>query len=72
MWKKKTSSSLQIAVYFYFMFSILIRHELFVREPFEKFGDWRQCTAVIQREAVNVMPCCSGAGNVLVAWSSFL
>jgi hypothetical protein len=35
--------------------------------PFEKFMDWRQCAAVMKREAVNVMPSCSGGGNVVVA-----
>jgi hypothetical protein len=25
------------------------------RGPFEKFVDWRQCAAVMQREAVTVM-----------------
>jgi hypothetical protein len=38
-----------------------------VRGPFEKFVDWRQCDIVIQREAVTVMPSCSGGGNVVVA-----
>jgi hypothetical protein len=37
------------------------------RGPFEKFVDWRQCAAVMQREAVTVMPSCSGGGNVVVA-----
>jgi hypothetical protein len=41
-----------------------------LRGPFEKFVDWRQCAAVMQREAVNVMPSRSGGGNVVVAWSS--
>jgi hypothetical protein len=27
-----------------------------IRGPFEKFMDWRQCAAVMQREAVTVMP----------------
>jgi hypothetical protein len=31
------------------------------------FVDWWQCAAVIQREAVTVMPSCSGGGNVIVA-----
>jgi hypothetical protein len=26
----------------------------------------------MQREAVTVVPSCSGGGNVVVAWSSFL
>jgi hypothetical protein len=38
-----------------------------VPEPFEKFVDWRQCAAVMQREAVTVMPSCSGGGNIIVA-----
>jgi hypothetical protein len=38
-----------------------------VRGPFEKFMDWRQCAAVMQREAVTVTPSCSCGGNVLVA-----
>jgi hypothetical protein len=38
-----------------------------VRGPFEKFVDWRQSAAVMQREAVTVMPSCSGGGNVVVA-----
>jgi hypothetical protein len=33
----------------------------------EKFVDWRQCAAVMQREAENVMPSCSGGGSVVVA-----
>jgi hypothetical protein len=39
----------------------------FIREPFEKFVHWRQCAAVMQRDAVTVMPSCSGGGNVVVA-----
>jgi hypothetical protein len=38
-----------------------------VRGPFEKFVDWRQCAAVMQREAVTVVPSYSGGGNVVVA-----
>jgi hypothetical protein len=34
--------------------------------PFEKFVDWWQCAAVMQREAVTVMPSCSGRGNIVV------
>jgi hypothetical protein len=41
-----------------------------LRGPFEEFVAWRQCAAVMQREAVTVMPSCSGGGNVVVAWSS--
>jgi hypothetical protein len=32
---------------------------LFIRGPFEKFVDGRQCAAVMQREAVTVMTSCS-------------
>jgi hypothetical protein len=39
----------------------------YVRGPFEKFVDWRQCAAVMRREAVTVMPSCSGGDNVVVA-----
>jgi hypothetical protein len=38
-----------------------------LREPFEKFVDWRKCAAVMQREAETVMPSCSGGGNTVVA-----
>jgi hypothetical protein len=43
-----------------------------IRGPFERFVDWRQCAAVMRREAVTGMPSCSGGGNVVVAWSSSL
>jgi hypothetical protein len=36
-------------------------------DVFEKFVDWRQCAAVMQRDAVTVMPSCSGGGNVVMA-----
>jgi hypothetical protein len=39
----------------------------YIRGPFEKFVDWRQCAAVMQREAVTVMPSCSDGGNAVVA-----
>jgi hypothetical protein len=35
--------------------------------PLEKFVDWWQCAAVIQREEVTVMPSFSGGDNVVVA-----
>jgi hypothetical protein len=38
-----------------------------IRGPFEKFVDWRQCAAFMQREAVTLMPNFSGGGEVLVA-----
>jgi len=31
---------------------------------FERFVDWRQFVAVKHREAMTVMPFCSGGGNV--------
>jgi hypothetical protein len=43
-----------------------------VRGPFEKFVDWRQCAAVMQKEAVTVMASCSGEGNIVVASYSSL
>jgi hypothetical protein len=36
------------------------------------FVDWRQCAAVMQREAVILMPVCSGGGNVVMACYSSL
>jgi hypothetical protein len=38
-----------------------------IQGPLEKYVDWRQCAAVMQREVVTVMPSCSGGGNVVVA-----
>jgi hypothetical protein len=38
-----------------------------IRGPFVKFVNWQQCAAVIQREAVTVIPSCSGEGNVVVS-----
>jgi hypothetical protein len=35
--------------------------------PFENFVDWHQCAPIMQREAVTVMPSCSGEGNIVVA-----
>jgi hypothetical protein len=37
------------------------------RTTFEKFEDWRQYAAVMQKEAVTFMPSSSGGGNVVVA-----
>jgi hypothetical protein len=31
------------------------------------FVDWRQCAVVMQKEALTVMPSCSGGNNVEVA-----
>jgi hypothetical protein len=41
-------------------------HFAHIRGPFEKFVEWRQCAAVMQRQAVTVMLSCSGEGNVVV------
>jgi hypothetical protein len=38
-----------------------------IRGPFEKFVDWWQCAAVMQREAVTVVLSCSGGGKAVVA-----
>jgi hypothetical protein len=43
---------------------------VYIRGPFEKFVDWRQCAAVMQREAVTVMVNFNDGGNVVVACSS--
>jgi hypothetical protein len=40
---------------------------VYIRGPFEKFVDWQQCAAVMQREVVTVMQRCSGEGNTVVA-----
>jgi hypothetical protein len=45
-------------------FKISILYNL--RRPFVKFVDWQHCAAVMQREAVIVMPSCSGGGYVVV------
>jgi hypothetical protein len=37
------------------------------RMSFEKFVDWWQCAALMQMEAVTVIPSCTGGGNVAVA-----
>jgi hypothetical protein len=37
------------------------------RGPFEKFVDWRQCAAVMQGEAVTLMPNYNSGCNVVVA-----
>jgi hypothetical protein len=37
------------------------------RGPFEKFADWGQCAAVMQKKVVTVMPSCSSGGNIAVA-----
>jgi hypothetical protein len=40
---------------------------VYIRGPSEKFVDWGRCAAVMHREAVNVMPSCSGVNNVVAA-----
>jgi hypothetical protein len=49
-----------------------VLHVVYVRGPFERFVDWRQCAAVMQREVVTVTPSCNGGGKVVVALSSYL
>jgi hypothetical protein len=44
--------------------TFLLKH---IRGPFEEFVVWRQCAAVMQREAVIFMPNFSGGDNVVVA-----
>jgi hypothetical protein len=39
---------------------------IMLRGPFEKYVDWQRA-ALMQREAVTVMPSCSGGGTVVVA-----
>jgi hypothetical protein len=41
--------------------------EFIIRGPFEKCVNGQQCAAVTQREAVTVLPSCSGGGNIVVA-----
>jgi hypothetical protein len=43
---------------------------MYIRGPFLKLVDWWQCAAVMQREAVTVVPSFSGEGKVIVARSS--
>jgi hypothetical protein len=43
------------------------KNYLHIRGSFEKFVDWRQGTAVIQKEVVIIMPSFSGGGNIVVA-----
>jgi hypothetical protein len=49
--------------------SVFIRYwrKVEVRGPFEKFVDWWQCAAVMQREAAIVMPSCRGGSKVVAA-----
>jgi hypothetical protein len=37
-----------------------------IRESSEKFVDWRQCAAVMQRKAVIVMPTGGGRGDTVM------
>jgi hypothetical protein len=58
--------------YIYVIAHIICNHHVYcvsvhVRGPLEKFVNWRQCAAVMEREAVIVMPSCSGGGIVVVA-----
>jgi hypothetical protein len=40
---------------------------IYLQCTLERFVDWWQCAAVMQKEAVTVMPSCSGGRNVAVA-----
>jgi hypothetical protein len=42
-------------------------HNVYVQGLFEKFVNWQQCAAVMQREAVTVLPSCSNGDNIVVA-----
>jgi hypothetical protein len=53
-------------IFYIYYIEISIRN-IQLRGPFEKFVDLCQCAAVMQREAVTIMPSCSGGGNVVVA-----
>jgi hypothetical protein len=44
-----------------------VNRDINIRGSFTKFVDWRQRAAVMQREAVNVVPSCSGGGNIVMA-----
>jgi hypothetical protein len=48
---------------------LMVMYQLqgYILEPFEKFVEWWQCAAFMQREAVTVMPSCSVGGNAVVA-----
>jgi hypothetical protein len=43
-----------------FHLTLLICSSVHIGGPYEKSVDWRQCAALMQREAVIVMPSCSG------------
>jgi len=47
---------------------IIIKHVkgIKLQGPCERFVDWWQCAAVMQRETETVTPSCSGGGNVVV------
>jgi hypothetical protein len=65
-------SHLSICMSLYWHKNLACITKVRIRGPFEKFVDWRQCVAIMQMGAVNVMPSCSGGSNVVVAWSSSL
>jgi len=44
-----------------------VTRRIVIRGSSEKFVDWRQCAAVMQRDAMTVMPSCNGGGNAVVA-----
>jgi hypothetical protein len=51
---------------------LIYKYIVHIRGPFEKFVDWRQCAAIMQREAVTVTSSCIGEDNVVVAFFSSL
>jgi hypothetical protein len=63
--KLATTASFRILIYSPSI--IIFAFHSILRGPFERFGDWRQCAAVMQSEAVTVMSSCSGGDNVVVA-----
>jgi hypothetical protein len=60
------SSELFFAIHSHSMFFPLREKQSCIRGPFDKFVDWLQCAAFMQREALIIMPSCSGGGNVVV------
>jgi hypothetical protein len=46
--------------------STYINNYVLIGGSFGKFVDWRQCAALMQREAVTVMQSFSGGGSVVV------
>jgi hypothetical protein len=70
--KGPTNYEAPLCVIFPILLLLLHFALLQIRGPFAKFVDRRQFAVVMKREAVTVMPSCSGGGNIVVAWSSSL